>query len=62
MRGTLKPAWHDAEKILALARAGNARVQAEGFYKIFKGLGTTMNVEWNSGIGGLPTKNWTSGT
>lgn len=62
VRGTLKPEWHNLQKILAMAKAGNAKVQAEGFFKIFKGLGTTMNVEWNSAIGGLPTKNWTKGT
>jgi aldehyde:ferredoxin oxidoreductase len=62
VRGTLKPDWQDPEYLKDLAKAGAAKVQAEGFYNVFRNLGTTMNVDWNSGIGGLPTKNWTMGT
>ena len=62
VRGTEKPEFHDPDFIRALAKAGSGKVNAEGFYKIFRDLGTTMNVDWNSDIGGLPTRNWTMGT
>ena len=61
VRGRLKPEYADPEAIKELARKGAAKV-ADGFYKDFKRLGTTMNVTWNSDIGGLPTRNWTMGT
>ncbi len=62
VRGTRKPEWHDLEAIQSMAKTGADKVRSDGFYKVFRELGTTMNVDWNSGIGGLPTKNWTMGT
>jgi aldehyde:ferredoxin oxidoreductase len=62
VRGTGKPDYADPDKIRALAREAAPRMRAEGFFKIFKRLGTTMNMEWNTAIGGLPTRNWTMGT
>ncbi len=62
VRGTGKPVYHDGEAIRTLARGYAAKVRAEGFFNLFKKYGTTLNVTWNSEIGGLPTKNWTMGT
>jgi len=62
VRGTIKPDWYNPELFRTLAKAGSEKVNAEGFYKTFRDLGTTMNVDWNSDIGGLPTRNWTMGT
>jgi aldehyde:ferredoxin oxidoreductase len=62
VRGTRRPEWHDPDAIRTMAKAGSEKVQAEGFFNQFRELGTTMNVDWNSDIGGLPTKNWTMGT
>jgi aldehyde:ferredoxin oxidoreductase len=62
VRGTMKPEYADAGKIHDLARSAAPKMKEEGFFKIFKRLGTLMNMEWNTGIGGLPTRNWTRGT
>jgi aldehyde:ferredoxin oxidoreductase len=62
VRGTGKPEYHDPEAIRSLARSYAAKVRAEGFFNLFKKYGTTLNVTWNSELGGLPTKNWTMGT
>jgi len=61
VRGKMKPEYADPDTIKELARKGAAKVAADGFYKDFKRLGTTMNVSWNTAIGGLPTRNWTMG-
>ena len=62
VRGTAKPELHDLETIQRLARVGAAKVRDPGFFQDFKKYGTTLNVTWNTDIGGLPTKNWTMGT
>ncbi len=61
-RGKVKPEYADPGKIRELAKSYAAKVQAEGFYNLFRRYGTTLNVTWNTDLGGLPTKNWTMGT
>jgi len=62
VRGTRKPELHGAKRIQEMARTGSARIQADGFWRDFKRYGTTLNVTWNTDLGGLPTRNWTMGT
>lgn len=62
VRGTQKPDYADPIRIRDLARTAAPKVREEGFFKIFKRLGTLTNMEWNTTLGGLPTRNWTRGT
>ncbi len=62
VRGTLKPQYADPDRFRGLAKSYAAKVQAEGFFNLFRRYGTTLNVTWNTDIGGLPTRNWTMGT
>jgi hypothetical protein len=62
VRGTGKPEYADPGAIQALSRSAAAKMREEGFFKVFKRLGTLMNMEWNTAIGGRPTRNWTMGT
>ncbi len=62
VRGTMKPEFHDLETIRDMAKTAVDKVNNDEFFSLFKKHGTTLNVEWNSPAGGLPTKNWTAGT
>jgi aldehyde:ferredoxin oxidoreductase len=62
VRGTTKPEYADVELIRTMAKQYARKVQGEGFLNVFRRYGTTLNVTWNSDLGGLPTKNWTMGT
>ncbi|TFG59180.1 MAG: aldehyde ferredoxin oxidoreductase, partial [Spirochaetales bacterium] len=62
VRGTGKPEFADPDFIKGLAKQA-AEVMARGdFFTDFKRSGTTLNVEWNTATGGLPTRNWTMGS
>jgi aldehyde:ferredoxin oxidoreductase len=61
VRGTRKPEFHDPERLAELGRLGAKRVAESEGAAGWKKYGTTLNVEWNSALGGLPTKNWTMG-
>ena len=61
-RGREKPEYADPDRIREMAKGFAAKVQAEGFYNLFRRYGTTLNVTWNTDLGGLPTRNWTMGT
>ncbi len=62
VRGTMKPEYADVALIRALGKEYASKVQGDGFLNVFRKYGTTLNVTWNSDVGGLPTKNWTMGT
>lgn len=61
VRGTQSQEFHDRDSILKMARLANEKMQEGGFFPMFRDLGTTLNVEWNQPLGGLPTKNWSRG-
>ena len=61
VRGTGKPEFHDSARLIELAKIGNKRVEENEGWRDWRAYGTTLNVEWNSEIGGLPTRNWTMG-
>jgi len=62
VRGTAKADLQDPDRVKEMAKAAASRVREEGFWNEFKKYGTTLNVTWNSDLGGLPTRNWTMGT
>lgn len=62
VRGSRKPQFHDDKKIQQIALEGARRVKQDPGAAAFKELGTSQNFEWHTPIGGVPTRNWTSGT
>ena len=62
VRGTGQPEYHDEKVIKEIAREAARIVKEEDFYRNFRRCGTTLNVEWGTPAGGLPTRNWTQGT
>ncbi|HET7838406.1 MAG TPA: aldehyde ferredoxin oxidoreductase N-terminal domain-containing protein, partial [Rectinemataceae bacterium] len=62
VRGTRKPEFQDPERLSELGRLGAKRVAEDaGGAGNWKKYGTTLNVRWNTDLGGLPTRNWTMG-
>jgi aldehyde:ferredoxin oxidoreductase len=61
VRGTRKPEFHNLERLTELGKLGAKRVAENEGAAGWKKYGTTLNVNWNTDIGGLPTKNWTMG-
>lgn len=61
VRGTRRPELADSDTLRELARWGAANVDESGVAG-FKRLGTSTMVLAQSRIGGLPTRNWASGT
>jgi aldehyde:ferredoxin oxidoreductase len=60
IRGKQKPTFHDPSKIKDLARWGAEHFKESDVYGL--GIFGTANVlEVQQGLGGLPTRNWTSG-
>lgn len=62
VRGSRKPEFYNNEKIQELAKRAMKKVQEDSFASTFKELGTNQNFEWHTPIGGVPTRNWSSGT
>ena len=61
VRGTQKPQLADKEALVNLARLGAKRYPTSGIYGTGE-LGTARVVEYQDMTGGLPTRNWSSGT
>ncbi len=61
VRGTRKPEFHDPARLAELGKLGAKRVEENEGANNWKKYGTTLNVSWNSDLGGLPTRNWTMG-
>ncbi len=62
VRGTQKPDFFDPEGMKIFARKGINRIRESVGLQSFKQNGTIGCVVENSALGGLPTRNWTSGT
>ncbi len=62
VRGTQTPTFHDIEAINNMSKEASRIVREDSFAAAFKELGTNQNFEWHTPIGGVPTRNWTSGT
>lgn len=61
VRGMMKPDFADAEGLMALAKRGAQQVLNEPGPAGFKQEGTNNCVNAHIGLGGLPTRNWSSG-
>lgn len=61
VRGTTKPDYFDKEAIAALAKKGIETIRNSDGLKGFKTNGTNGCVDEHIGLGGLPTRNWSSG-
>ncbi len=61
VRGTHKPELEDPETIKKMAKFFADKVKNDEFFSHFRDCGTTLNVEWNTPVGGLPTNNWRAG-
>lgn len=62
VRGTGKPQFHDVDAIQEMSKQAAKLVRENDFAAEFKALGTNQNFEWHTPIGGVPTRNWSSGT
>jgi len=62
VRGTNPPQFADKEKITQMARSGAKRSREHSVAKTLREYGTAAVVAGNQAMGGLPTRNWTSGT
>lgn len=62
VRGTAGPDFFDKEGMRSFAKRGAERLKASDGLKNFKRNGTHNVVIENTGLGGLPTRNWSSGT
>ncbi len=61
VRGTRKPKLADKGALVALAKQGAKQYPTSGIYSTGE-LGTADVVEYQDKAGGLPTRNWSSGT
>ncbi len=61
VRGNKKPQFFNHEGITAIAQKVVKAVKENPGPAAFKELGTNQNFEWLAPIGGVPTKNWSSG-
>ncbi len=61
VRGTLAPEFADLEGIMKMARDGAKRSVDHPHTKSLREHGTARGVANNQVLGGLPTRNWTSG-
>ena len=61
VRGTQKPDFADPEGLKAFGKMGVERIRNSEGFQNFKQNGTLNVVTANTGLGGLPTRNWTSG-
>jgi aldehyde:ferredoxin oxidoreductase len=62
VRGTAKPDYYDRDSIMALAKKGVQTIKNSEGLQGFRVFGTNNCVDEHIGLGGLPTKNWSSGT
>lgn len=62
VRGHQKPTFHDEDIIKKMAQEAAEKVRNDEGAAAFKELGTNQNFEWNAPVGGVPTRNWSSGT
>jgi aldehyde:ferredoxin oxidoreductase len=62
VRGTQKPDFHDEEAIKDMAKEAARIVRDNAGAAAFKELGTNQNFEWHTPMGGVPTRNWSSGS
>lgn len=62
VRGHQKPTFHDDDMIKKMAQEAAEKVRNDEGAAAFKELGTNQNFEWNAPVGGVPTRNWSSGT
>ena len=62
VRGSKKPIFHNHDKIQEIAKTAANRVKEIPSAAAFKELGTNQNFEGHTPMGGVPTRNWTSGT
>ncbi len=60
VRGTVKPTLADSEKLRELARSGVQNLKQSGSFGLSLS-GTAGAVAWQSQVGGLPTRNYSSG-
>ncbi len=60
VRGTVKPTLADPEKLRELARSGVQNLKQSGSFGLSLS-GTAGAVAWQSQVGGLPTRNYSSG-
>lgn len=61
VRGTQKPQLADKEALLTLAKQGAEQYPSSGIYSTGE-MGTADVVKYQDKVGGLPTRNWSSGT
>lgn len=61
VQGSQRPEMADPEKIKLIAKEGNDRIRLTDNLVNYKKNGTHNVVVENVGLGGLPTRNWTSG-
>ena len=61
VRGQMRPEMADLDKLRTLSRWGARNVDQSGVAG-FKRLGTSVLIDAQSKIGGLPTHNWSTGT
>ncbi len=62
VRGTLKPDFADPDVIKGLAKRSTEIFKGNDFFSYFRKVGTNINVEGHIPVGGMPTRNWTTGT
>ena len=62
VRGSKKQDFYDNKKIQEIANEAVKRVKENPSASAFKELGTSQNFEGHTPMGGVPTRNWTSGT
>ncbi len=62
VRGTKSPEFADRDAIIQMAKSGSQRSQTHGVSSFLREFGTAGVVSSNQAIGGLPTRNFTSGT
>ncbi len=62
VRGTNPPAFADRDAVMEIARLGGRRSVDHPGASVLREYGTAAAVLFNEKMGGLPTRNWTSGT
>ena len=61
VRGTKSINFYDADAIKKLAKYGSAEIKQNPSTQGLQKYGTSMVIDANNDMGGLPTRNWTSG-
>ncbi|HYE80619.1 MAG TPA: aldehyde ferredoxin oxidoreductase family protein [Clostridia bacterium] len=62
VRGSKKLNFYDPEGVKEVAQKAVQKVRENPGSAAFKELGTNQNFEWHTPVGGVPTRNWSSGT